>query len=123
MNITIETLTRTIFDAFNTRDVSKLEEYLDDDAVFDFPGKELLRGLKRMVLFFNILFRKYPRLIFTVEDSVVEGDKACAIWSNEGEDKDRNPYTNRGVTFVRARKGKIVFISDYFKDTSFVEST
>ena len=121
MNAPIKDLTRAIFDTFNNRDVSELEQYLAEDAVFDFPGTERLKGPKQILLFLKVLFRKYPRLEFKVEDILVDGDRACAVWSNEGKGNKGNPYSNRGVTLVWAREGKIVFISDYFKDTSFIE--
>ena len=120
--LSIKDLTQAIFDAFNNRDLSDLEQYLADDATFDFPGTELLQGPQRILLFFKILFRKYPRLKFNVEDIIVEENRACALWTNEGEDNQGNPYHNRGVTFVRVKEGKIISISDYFKDTSFVET-
>lgn len=120
--MTIRALTQTIFEAFNKRDVSELEQYLAEDVVFDFPGTELMEGRKKILLFFKILFRKYPRLEFHVEDILVNGDHACAVWSNRGENKRGNPYKNRGVTLVRMSEGKIVCISDYFKDTSFTQS-
>lgn len=115
-------LVQTIFDAINKRDLAEFEQYLSEGAVFDFPGPGRIEGQRRILLFFKILFRKYPRLRFTVEDIIVEGDQACAIWSNEGEEKKGGVYRNRGVTHVRSSEGKIVFISDYFKDTSFVEN-
>ena len=114
--------TRIIFDALNSRDLSQLEEHLAEDALFEFPGTELLQGPKKILLFFKILFRKYPRLQFHVRDVIVENDQTCAIWTNEGQDSKGNPYKNRGITLVRVKDGKIVFISDYFKDTSFVEA-
>ena len=119
--VDVKALTRIIFDTFNNRDVSELERILAEDAVFDFPRTELLKGPKRILVFIKILFRKYPRLAFKVEDILVDGDRACAVWSNEGEDNKGSPYSNRGVTLVRVKNGKIVFISDYFKDTSFIE--
>ena len=115
-------LTQIIFEAFNKRDLSELQHYLADDAVFDFPGTELLQGRKKILLFFKILFRKFPRLEFHIEEVIVDGDHACAVWSNEGENKEGHPYHNHGVTLVRMSEGKIVFMSDYFKDTSFTQS-
>jgi len=109
----------TIFDAINSRDLSRLATCLAEDDVFDFPGTELLQGARRILLFFKVLFRKYPRLIFTVDDIIVAGSQVCVFWHNEGEDSSGRPYTNRGVTLVRVRNQKIVFMSDYFKDTSF----
>ena len=112
-----------IFAAMNSRDVSELTPYIAEDATFDFPGAGCITGKKRILLFFKILFRKYPRLTFRIDDIIVEGDRACTVWSNEGEDAHGTAYQNRGITLVRTADGQITFISDYFKDTSFVEST
>jgi ketosteroid isomerase-like protein len=90
--------------------------------VFDFPGAGRICGPKKILTFLKALFRKYPRLKFTVEDILLEGDRACAVWSNEGEDSRGTPYRNCGMTLVHVAKGKIVFISDYFKDTSFTSA-
>jgi len=114
-------LAKAIFTTMNSRDVSHLEQHLAEEAVFDFPGPGLIEGRRKILVFLKVLFRKYPRLEFSVQDIIVEGDRAYAAWTNEGEDKKGNPYQNRGVTFMRFSEGKIVFISDYFKDTSFVE--
>jgi len=111
-----------LFSAMNRRDLSFLGERLADDAAFDFPGAGTIEGKRRILVFLRLLFRRYPRLEFTVEDILVEGDQACAKWSNEGENSAKEPYMNRGMTLLRVKDGKIVFLSDYFKDTSFVRS-
>jgi ketosteroid isomerase-like protein len=111
-----------IFAAMNSRDVSELAPYIAEEATFDFPGAGCITGKKRILLFFKILFRRYPRLFFRIDDIIVEGERACAVWSNEGENAQGTPYRNRGITLVRTADGQITFISDYFKDTSFVES-
>jgi len=64
-------------------------------------------------------YRKLARLVFTVSDILVEGEKAVAVWTNKGESVSGEPYTNRGTTVFHFSGGKITFISDYFKDTSF----
>ena len=116
-------LAEAIFTTMNGRDVSHLKQYLAEDAVFDFPGPGRIEGPRRILVFLKVLFRKYPRLEFSVENILVDGDRACAVWKNEGEDKQGNPYENSGVTLMRFSSGKIVFISDYFKDTSFLEAS
>ncbi len=108
-----------LFDAMNSRDLSGLDRRLADDAVFDFPGAGRIKGRKRIVLFLKVLFRRYPRLSFRVEETIAEGDRACAFWSNKGESREKEPYSNRGATLIRVRGGRIVLLSDYFKDTSF----
>lgn len=106
----------------NHRNYSDLENRLSEDAALDFPGAGRIEGRKRIISFVKALFRKFPRLEFSIKDIVVEDDRACIIWTNEGERVDGKPYNNRGVTFLQLSEGRIDFISDYFKDTSFVSS-
>jgi ketosteroid isomerase-like protein len=109
-----------IFSALNNRTLDRLEDYLDANATFDFPGTKLIKGRKKILTFFKILFRKYPRLTFTVQESIVDGGKVCIVWTNEGVTSNNTPYANQGVTYVHISDGKIHFISDYFKNTSFI---
>ena len=106
----------------NSRDVAALAPYIAEYATFDFPGAGCITGKKRILLFFKILFRKYPRLVFSITDIIVEGERACAVWSNEGENARGAPYQNRGITLVHIAGGQITHMSDYFKDTSFIAS-
>jgi ketosteroid isomerase-like protein len=110
-----------IFSTLNNRELNQLHDYLDENATFDFPGTKLIKGRKKILTFFKILFRKYPRLTFTVEESIVDGNRACILWTNEGITSNDTPYANRGVTYVHISEGKIHFISDYFKNTSFAD--
>jgi len=113
-------LALTIFTALNKRDLSDLSQHLSENSVFDFPGPGCLEGRTRILAFLKVLLRKYPQLQFTLEDIFGEGERVCATWSNKGTDNKGNSYKNRGITLIRVADGKIVFISDYFKDTSFV---
>ena len=110
-----------LFSSLNNRELSLLTNYLDEHAAFDFPGTKLIEGRKKILTFFKILFRKYPRLTFTVEKTLEEGEQVCVLWTNEGVTGQGNPYNNRGITFVQITGGKIHFISDYFKNTSFAD--
>lgn len=113
-------LAQLIFSAMNARNLSRLEQYLAENAVFDFPGAGRMEGARRILLFFKILFRKYTYLTFTLDDIMVDNDRVCVVWRNAGESSTGVPYTNRGVTVVHILNNKIIYISDYFKDTSFV---
>jgi ketosteroid isomerase-like protein len=110
-----------IFHAINKRDFTEFAEYITEDLVFDFPGVDPIQGSKRVILFFNILFRKYKSLSFNVMDAMVDDEKACVKWNNSGELKDGTPYANNGVTWFQFSHGKISHMSDYFKDTSFTQ--
>ncbi|UCH13028.1 MAG: nuclear transport factor 2 family protein [Bacteroidales bacterium] len=111
----------SIFDAMNTRDFSKFENFITESVVFDFPGAGRIEGYKRVIIFLKALLRKYPELKFTVTEIITDNQRACAVWTNKGEDINGNTYSNSGITLLYFTGNKITFISDYFKDTSFVK--
>lgn len=115
----INQMAESVFKAMNKRDFKDFEQLIRDDVVFDFPGAERAEGSRRALLLLKSLLRKYPRLQFSISEVISQADRACVVWTNEGEDLKGNPYTNAGVTLQHFRDGKISFISDYFKDTSF----
>lgn len=110
-----------LFNAMNTQDFSNLENQVTENVAFDFPGAGYIEGAKRVIIFLKALLRKYKTLTFTINDILIDDDKACAIWVNEGEHISGHKYTNSGVTLIHFTNNKISFISDYFKDTSFVK--
>ncbi len=114
-------MAQSIFDAMNTRDFSKFENFITEDVAFDFPGAGRIEGYKRVIIFLKALLRKYPELIFTVSEIISDNQRACTVWTNKGKDINGNPYSNSGITLLYFTGNKITFISDYFKDTSFVK--
>ena len=116
-------LTQKVFIAMNTRDFLDFEQILTDEAAFDFPGTKKAEGKRRVLIMLNALLRKFPKLEFKVNDIIIDDKKACAIWTNEGENINGEPYKNSGVTILHFQDNKISFISDYFKDTSFNQSS
>jgi len=115
-------LTLSVFNAMNSRDFSELEKNVTENVAFDFPGAGRIEGARRVILFLKALLRKYPKLHFTVSEVLVDKHKACAVWTNAGVSSDGGPYANSGITLLYFEGDKIRFISDYFKDTSFVTS-
>jgi ketosteroid isomerase-like protein len=112
-----------IFEAMNVKNMAVLEPYLAEDAVFDFPGTSQVVGKKRVLIFLKALLRKFPDLFFQVQDVIVDSDKACIVWTNSARLATPSPYRNSGVTLVHCANGLIICISDYFKDTSFMNTT
>jgi ketosteroid isomerase-like protein len=111
-----------VFEAMNTSDFSVFEKNADVNLSFDFPGADKVKGVKRVILFFKILLRKYNNLRFTVSEVIVENEKACVVWTNKGEEKDGGVYENSGITLFHFNNDKVQFISDFFKDTSFINN-
>ena len=112
----------SVFEAMNTSNFSEFEKNAADDLSFEFPGADRVEGVKRVILFFKVLLRKYNNLTFTVSEVIVENQKACVIWTNRGEQKNGEAYINSGITLFHFIDNKVSFISDYFKDTSFTNS-
>ncbi len=116
-----ENIVSKIFEAMNSRNFSVVEGHMTDKIEFDFPGAGKLAGKRRVLIFLNALLRKYPKLTFSVTETILGIDSACAIWTNEGKDLNGEPYRNRGITLIHFADNKISFLSDYFKDTSFIK--
>lgn len=109
-----------LFHGMNTRDFTELQRHLAPDASFDFPGAGAISGARRILAFFKVLLRKYPRLVFNIREIIADCERACVVWENEGHTVSGKLYANRGVTIIQLRGDAVLSISDYFKDTSFV---
>ncbi|MHC5036464.1 MAG: nuclear transport factor 2 family protein [Planctomycetota bacterium] len=107
-----------IFEALNARELSRLSDLLAPNAVFHFPGTNPLKGPEAIARFLNILLRRFPTLTFTTGRVIAEGGRAAAEWTNEGEDRKGTPYRNAGVTVIEMEGGRVVYMSDTFKDTA-----
>ena len=105
------------FELVNERDLERLEALLMENSEFYFPKTKPMIGKSRIIRFFNILFHKFPRLEFQTHTIIIEGSKAAVHWSNKGMNRREEPYENEGVTILEMEKGRIRFISDFFKDT------
>jgi len=105
------------FDLVNNRDLEQLGDLLTEGAEFYFPKTQPLHGKERILRFFNILFRQYPKLSFHIQRVIVQGQKAAVHWTNRGVNRRNEPYDNEGVTILELVGEKISFISDFFKDT------
>lgn len=121
-NVDYKRIAVGVFEAMNTIEFSAFEKNADENIQFDFPGVERIEGKKRVILFFKVLLRKYNKLTFTVHDVIVENHKACVVWTNTGEYKNGSAYKNSGITLFHFKANQVSFISDYFKDTRFINS-
>jgi ketosteroid isomerase-like protein len=122
-NLSNRALAELVVTAMDKRDFTLYEKYVAEDAELDFPGSETVKGCRRIIVFLKAVLRKYPELKFTIENIIVDEVGAAVVWSNKGRFKNGEPYNNRGITFVKLKTGKIILISDYFKDTSFLKRT
>ena len=108
---------RTFFQVLNDRDLETADTLLDPRAELFFPKTKPIIGKERILKFLKILFRTFPELTFTIIRVIPDGDLAAVHWTDRGVNRKNEPYENEGVTILELKKGKIVFISDFFKDT------
>jgi uncharacterized protein (TIGR02246 family) len=109
-----------LFRAMNARDPAAFAALLAGGAVFHFPGTAPIEGAARIEKFVKILFFKYPALAFEVRRVIADERCAAIEWTNEGASRDGAPYRNAGVTVIELdADGRVVYLSDTFKDTSF----
>ncbi len=105
------------FELVNERDLEKIEGLLTENSEFYFPKIKPMMGKNRIIRFFKILFHKFPQLEFRSHRTIIQESKAAVHWSNQGMSRQKEPYENEGVTILEMEKGRIRFISDFFKDT------
>jgi ketosteroid isomerase-like protein len=117
--MTIDEVSLNVFKAMNERDFGLFDQLISDEVAFDFPGVGKVEGRRKTVLLLKSILRKFPRLTFTVSEVISRDEKACVVWTNKGISSAGEAYQNSGITLFHFREGKIRFLSDYFKDTSF----
>lgn len=105
------------FEIVNRRSVDQMGLHLKENAQLHFPKSQPLTGTTRIVKFFQILFRRYPELSFDIQRVICQGNWAAVHWKNHGITRKNEPYANEGMTLFEFEDDKIVFISDFFKDT------
>ena len=115
--MTDERMFTLLFEHLNARDLEKMADLLDPEARFYFPKTKPLLGRDQILRFFNILLRQYPRLAFQIERVIKGGNIAAVHWKNAGTSRRNTPYSNEGVILLEVWDRKIIFMSDFFKDT------
>ena len=106
-----------LFEIINRRDLERFNDLLTEAAEFYFPKTQPLIGRDRIIRFFRILFRQYPKLAFEVQGEIIQGEKAAVHWTNRGVHKSGEPYENEGVTILELEGDRIRYMSDFFKRT------
>jgi ketosteroid isomerase-like protein len=105
------------FELFSSQGLDQMADFLTEDACLFFPKTQPLVGKEKILKFFQILFRQYPELTFTVEHIIAQQDKVAVHWRNKGVTRKKEPYENEGVTLFFFEEGLVSLMSDFFKDT------
>lgn len=105
------------FELFSTQSLNQMGDLLKEDARLFFPKTQPLMGKEKILKFFQILFRQYPQLTFTICHTIVQEDKVAVHWKNKGITRKNESYENEGVTLFFFEDGMVTQMSDFFKDT------
>ncbi|MEA2350549.1 MAG: hypothetical protein QOG86_1490 [Thermoleophilaceae bacterium] len=112
-----EAIARRGFDAFNTGDLSIVDEMTADNAVNHDPAQpdeaQGPEGFKQIVQMYRGAF---PDLAFTIEECFSDGDLVCTRWTttatHDGDLMGIPPtgraITGSGITIDRIQDGKVV---------------
>jgi ketosteroid isomerase-like protein len=126
--IIIKKKIRSAFDSLNQRDVSRFISGWAEDAIFIYPpavsvgGKT--EGKKAIEKWFAKFVEQFPKVNVTVRNVCVENmfdftgtNVAAAEWDITYTNRDGKEFSNSGVTVIKGRKGKAVWVCDYYFDT------
>jgi ketosteroid isomerase-like protein len=105
------------FELFSSQRLDEMVDFLKEDACLLFPKTQPLAGKEKILKFFQVLFRRYPQLTFTVEHIIAQENEVAVHWRNEGVTRKKENYENEGVTLFFFEEGKVTLMSDFFKDT------
>jgi steroid delta-isomerase-like uncharacterized protein len=100
----IKAIEHRFFEEWNkgkTAAMAVTDELCATNIAYHSGGGEEIRGLKDFKQFVSEFYSAFPDLHFTIDDMVVEGDKAAARWTmtgtHKGEFRGISP-TNKKVT-------------------------
>jgi ketosteroid isomerase-like protein len=98
-----------------------MAEIFHNDITMDFPGAKNINGKTSVVLFLKRIFSNYENINFKISEAFYSGNKICVAWENNGIRKNGDVYQNRGMTLMRLNNNKIIYLSDYFKNTEIAQ--
>lgn len=103
-----------------SNDAKKVSQWFTEESHVWIPPCSPVNGLARITALFRALFGRYHSVQWKVIDILPVAENRCIhICDSTGHLKDADVYTNRVITdIVFNDEGKILSLSDYFKDTS-----
>jgi steroid delta-isomerase-like uncharacterized protein len=112
-----ETVARRVFDAFNTGDLSIVDETTAENAVNHDPAQpDEARGPEGFKQIVQLYRGAFPDLTFTIEECFSDGDLVCTRWTTTathdgdlmGLSATGRHITGSGITIDKIDDGKVV---------------
>ena len=117
------------FDALNRRDFEAFLSDWRDDCTFVYPGNLSVsgkfEGKDAIAKWFKSFLEQFPKIEFTVKNLCVDKvfdlvgtNTVAAHWDIDYTNKDGKKIQNSGVTVIKIKFGKALFVKDYIFDTN-----
>jgi ketosteroid isomerase-like protein len=125
--IITKTKVRKSFGNFSQRNLEEFMANWADDAVIIYPNNLAVRGETKGKEAIKEWYRKdweqFPEESFKVENVCVENILALGStntvtveWSVRGKNRDREEFTNRGISVIHLKNGKVSMMRVYIFD-------
>jgi len=103
----------------NSLNIEKLEKWFTDETVIWIPPTKEISGKSRILALFRAIFRRYEKIEWSVSEIFNLGNNKYFYQTNSlGNISGKGSYTNEICTIIQFSEcGKILYLSDYFKDT------
>lgn len=103
----------------NTLNPEHLEKWFTDESTIWIPPSKEISGKNRILALFRAIFRRYEKIEWNVAEIFHLGNnKYFYQTSSVGNLTGKETYRNEICTVVQFSEcGKILYLSDYFKDT------
>jgi limonene-1,2-epoxide hydrolase len=103
-----------------SNDAVRVGEWFAAESSVWIPPAAPVEGKSRIKALFRAMFTRYEFLEWTIIDILPVSDNRCIhVCESHGKIKGCDAYTNRVMTDITFNEeGKIISLSDYFKDTA-----
>ncbi|MCS3868413.1 limonene-1,2-epoxide hydrolase [Chryseobacterium ginsenosidimutans] len=103
----------------NSLNIEHLEKWFTDETVIWIPPAKEISGKTRILALFRAIFRRYEKIEWRVSEIFALGNDKYFYQTNSlGNMNGKGTYENEICTIIHfSESGKIVYLSDYFKDT------
>lgn len=104
----------------NSLNTEHLEKWFNDDSKIWIPPAKEISGKNRILALFRAIFRRYDSLEWKVFEIFPLGEQKYFYQTTSyGTMTGKGSYENNICTVVHfSEAGKIIYLSDYFKDTN-----
>ena len=111
-------------DVVERRDHRALEEWFAESAEVWIPPRPPVRGARRILAMFRIIFRRYAEIHWRVTAVHELGERRCIYLTDSWGSVDGGvPYHNHVLSLLELdAEGRIASLSDYFKDTAIFQA-